>query len=222
MQKKWKSIRGCFTREINRQKNLKSGSAGGRKSEYLYFQQLQFLKNTVLIREPDPVTTSAEPAENSQGNKEVVNPAKRIKTKENTDDDKFVAAINKSIESREKHDALKEDEDHLFMLSLVETLKRVHPQRKMATKIKIMSILDEATRTNYYNTETPGPSNQAYSQSFWSQNPEPQPRIYHPGYSTCNRSSDNLPMDDNPVSPIQSPPSNNTNYSEESSILDLF
>lgn len=163
LQKKWKSIRGCFTREVNRQKAIKSGSGGGRKSEYVFFQQLKFLKNVSLVREPGSVTAE-EPAElaSSKEDNEVVKKSKKRKTNQITEiaDDKLVEAINKSIENREKYDTLNQDEDRLFMLSLVSTLKRVPPQRKMATKIKIMSVLDEATRTEHYNNiETPGPLN---------------------------------------------------------------
>ncbi|XP_045486200.1 uncharacterized protein LOC110998773 [Pieris rapae] len=66
LQRKWKSIRGCFTREVGRQKSLKSGSGGGpRKSEYVFFQQLQFLKNVVAVKEPEYVVDK-EPKEDSK------------------------------------------------------------------------------------------------------------------------------------------------------------
>ncbi|KAK2575225.1 hypothetical protein KPH14_002687 [Odynerus spinipes] len=98
-------MRDCFTREINRQKTLKSGFGGGsRKNEYLVFQQLQFLKNVVAIREPDSVTVTAGPADDLHRDRNVVKGPKRIKTKESTvsEDDKFVEAVNKSIESRDQ------------------------------------------------------------------------------------------------------------------------
>ncbi|CAH2000780.1 unnamed protein product [Acanthoscelides obtectus] len=54
LQKRWKSIRSCYAREVKRQKNLKSGSgATNRKSEYIYFKQLQFLQKVVAIREKE-------------------------------------------------------------------------------------------------------------------------------------------------------------------------
>ncbi|XP_045511863.1 uncharacterized protein LOC123706635 [Pieris brassicae] len=155
LQRKWKSIRGCFTREVGRQKNLKTGSGGGlRKSEYVFFQQLQFLKNVVAVKEPEDVV--AEPAKNSKPDIQMV---ERKENKEHKplpkqeqcpEDDKFLVAPQRTIEASENFEAKNDDEDRLFMLSLVGTLKKVSPERKMSTKIKIMSILENATKPEYY------------------------------------------------------------------------
>lgn len=89
------------------------------------------------------------------------------------------------------------------MLSLVGTLKKVPPERKMDTKMKIMSILDSATKPVYY------------PQSSWSQSQQMQqsPSSYHPGYATRSGGSE--------MSHI-SPLSNLSNYSDESTILDMY
>lgn len=147
LQKRWKGIRGCFTRELSRQRSLKSGSGcGSRKSEYIYFKQLLFLLRVVAIRETDPLAATAVP-EDPQRDIQVGDYPNIFKTEQSaSEDDKFIEALNKSIESREKTETSDQDEDRLFMLSLVNTLKRVPQQKKMATKIKIMSILDDATR----------------------------------------------------------------------------
>lgn len=39
-----------------------------------------------------------------------------------------------------------DDEDRLFLLSMLSTLKSVPASKKMSTKIKLMTVLDEATR----------------------------------------------------------------------------
>lgn len=44
MQRKWKSLRDCFSRELGRIKKLKSGSETSRKNPYIYYNQLLFLK----------------------------------------------------------------------------------------------------------------------------------------------------------------------------------
>lgn len=249
MQKRWKSIRGCYTREINRQKSIRSGSGCvSRKSEYIYFKQLQFLQKVVAIREPEPAAATKDSADVSSPNPEddlqkdyQVDRRKKQKTKQNTEDDKFIEAINKSIESREKSEKNFQDEDMLFLLSLVETLKRVPPHRKIATKIKIMSILDEETST--VSTEN--------TRNFWSQPPYPPTRSNNHGYSTVrggseippsmgynsepSTSSHDIPsrgyrhgystrrgQPEIPSMDYAESPNAPTNISDESSILDIY
>ncbi|XP_047519204.1 uncharacterized protein LOC125059057 [Pieris napi] len=170
LQKRWKSIRGCYTREVNRKKSVKSGSGcGSRKSEYIYYKQLQFLQKVVSIRAPDPTSATVDPS-NSEDNPEHVTQEirqlhgrKKQKTKENTEDNKFIAFLNKS--KREKCEIGNQDEDKLFLLSLVGTLKKVPPNRKMATKIKIMTILNEET----CNEQTQN------TRDYWSSPPPDRP-----------------------------------------------
>ena len=41
--KKWANLRTCFRRELNAQKNTKSGQAATKRRKYVYFEQLLFL-----------------------------------------------------------------------------------------------------------------------------------------------------------------------------------
>lgn len=187
-------------------KNVKSGSGGGsRKSEYIFFKQLQFLKNVVAVKEPEHEhVADEEPTENSEPDTQMVQrKKKRTKATTCTEDDKFLETLQRSIETREKIDEKNDDEDRLFMLSLVGTLKKVPPERKMDTTMKIMSILDNATKPVYY------------PQSSWSQSQQmhQSPSSYHPGYSTRSGGSEMSHT---------SPLSNLTNYSDESTILDMY
>ncbi|XP_056641520.1 uncharacterized protein LOC130448258 [Diorhabda sublineata] len=43
VQKKWANLRTCFRRELNAQKNTKSGQAANKRRKYVYFEQLLFL-----------------------------------------------------------------------------------------------------------------------------------------------------------------------------------
>ena len=47
LQKKWKSLRDNFLRELKRQKTLKSGSTAKYHTPYIYFTWLRFLENSV-------------------------------------------------------------------------------------------------------------------------------------------------------------------------------
>lgn len=42
--KKWKNIRTCYSRDLLQKKNLKSGSATKNHKQYTYFEQLRFLE----------------------------------------------------------------------------------------------------------------------------------------------------------------------------------
>lgn len=149
LQKRWKSIRSCYAREVKRQKNLKSGSgATNRKSEYIYFKQLQFLQKVVAIREEGVEEENSESTEVGERPKQKVTNKRKL----TVDDDPFVQALNNSIEQRRREtieQGLREtaevDEDRLFLLSLLSTLKNLPPQVKMATKIKMLTLLNDAS-----------------------------------------------------------------------------
>lgn len=145
LQKRWKSIRSCYAREVKRQKNLKSGFVvTDRKSEYIYFKQLQFLQKVVAIGE-GVEAASAEVGERST--QKVTN--KRRLTE---DGDPFVQALNNSTkqchrETTEQRlrETIEVDEDRLFLLSLLSTLKTLPPQLKMTAKIKTLTLLNDAS-----------------------------------------------------------------------------
>ncbi|XP_045767123.1 uncharacterized protein LOC123868636 [Maniola jurtina] len=170
MRRKWKGLRGCFTRELRRQENLRvSGDPGARKSEYTHFKQLLFLRNVV--------TTKTSTSENDEYLQYEVPIATTVK-KENPIDKEYNSEDNEpefleetsseyskmdeaNVEFLDKDplrdvkrlklkkpriDAKTEDEDLLFLLSMLKTLQRVPFRKKMATKIKLMAVLDEATR----------------------------------------------------------------------------
>lgn len=43
IQRKWKSLRNCFTRELTKQKSEKSGAGSSNRKKYMYFDILTFL-----------------------------------------------------------------------------------------------------------------------------------------------------------------------------------
>lgn len=114
-------------------KNVKPGSGGGsRKSEYIFFKQLQFLKNVVAVKEPEHEhVVDEEPTGNSEPDTQMVQ-RKKKRTKATTcpEDDKFFETLQRSIETREKIDEKNDDDDRLFMLSLVGILKKSTSRKK--------------------------------------------------------------------------------------------
>lgn len=138
MQKKWKCIRNCFTRELRRQERLIAGvDPGPRKSEYTYFQHLQFLRKVVTLRESDATDYMYyDPPE--------VNIVKN-ESSDNIVEDDDPLRLN-FANKRPRYDNSAEDEDKMFLLSMLSTLRTIHIKKKLATKIKLLQVLDEATK----------------------------------------------------------------------------
>lgn len=188
LQKRWKSIRSCYAREVKRQKNVKSGSgATNRKSEYIYFKQLQFLQRVVAIREESVEEENSESTEVGELPKQNVTKKRKVTVV----DDPFVQALNNSIAQRHREtteqrlrETAEVDEDRLFLLSLLGTLKNLSPQVKMATKIKMLTLLSDASDFSGNRTFD-------YADRSFRHTPEINPggrmvshENYHPGYST--------------------------------------
>ncbi|KAM4026808.1 uncharacterized protein ACNLHF_022669 [Anomaloglossus baeobatrachus] len=64
LQKRWRSIRDRFKKELNQEMQAPSGS-GGRRSKYRYFRALSFLRTTMVCR--STVCSTQEPASNPIG-----------------------------------------------------------------------------------------------------------------------------------------------------------
>lgn len=111
----------------------------------MYFKQLQFLKNTVTKKERDPLTIAANSEEESLPKRRLVKRRKIIQPQQRSMRRRLIKPVKESNDIKRKCECSNQDEDKLFMLSLVNTLRRVPLEKKMATKIHIMSILDDAT-----------------------------------------------------------------------------
>ncbi|KPJ06467.1 hypothetical protein RR48_14206 [Papilio machaon] len=151
LQKKWKSIRGCFMREIARQKAVRSGNGvGPRKSEYIYFKQLKFLKKVMVTRQStQPSEIEEEHSQNDLDTDQSRPQQQHLNKGINSEsgNDPLQEFLYKPIEQRDSYDFAEQDEDKMFLLSLVSTLKKVPEHKKIATKIRMMSLLEEATQT---------------------------------------------------------------------------
>ncbi|KAL4083026.1 hypothetical protein QTP88_028356 [Uroleucon formosanum] len=130
LQKKWKSLRDGYVKELKKIKNLKSGSAAPVKSSYLFFRRLQFLQPTV---HKNTTESNFETDLNYDENTETENPdqetcfktpnkadknsnyqQQRKKIKLHPADEHFANIIEKSLNSRNIPEKKEEDEDKLF------------------------------------------------------------------------------------------------------------
>ena len=67
IQQRWRNLRTCFRRELNKQKQGKSGQAATKRRRYVYFEDLLFLLPTMEDRETVSESTPPQ-AENDTDN----------------------------------------------------------------------------------------------------------------------------------------------------------
>ena len=138
LQKKWKSLRHNFARELKRQKTLKSGSTAKCHTPYIYFIRLRLLENSVSNKETtsnfdeDTAETDTQDSADSdlqsdstRETSQTQNIKKEIKL--NLVDQHFSDILTKSIQARENRETEQnnQDEDKLFCLSLYKELQEV-------------------------------------------------------------------------------------------------
>ncbi|XP_073964259.1 uncharacterized protein [Choristoneura fumiferana] len=67
LQKKWKSLRDNYMREVKKMKTVKSGSGASKTSSYIHFNRLQFLQPSIA----DKHTENSFNTENESASSEV-------------------------------------------------------------------------------------------------------------------------------------------------------
>lgn len=186
-----------------------------------------FLKDTVSINETD---SNMEKQENVRNETASVNdpfaapPQKRNKKKNKEDDNigvELINVLNKNVALKKSE----EDEDRMFLLSLVSEIKKVPEHLRLRTKAQIMQVITEAQTSGYnYSNSTwdyarsfnyNQGSSQGYQTSSFARynNPPPQPSVppaHHRQSPTWNQAS------------AASPESTYSQTAQESDYLDLF
>lgn len=242
LQKKWKNIRDSFLRELRRVKGAKSGAAAKRKSPYVY-QNLMFLKDTV---EPNTTESNVNDTENivlptpesvSQGQPR----SKKKKEDNNLEKEDLVSVLKESINSRTQRESFLEDEDRLFMLSLVKDFKKIPESAKLTTKMEIINLIHRAQNTRYdpshyepmttmtrHNQPTyprsSYTSHQEYQQGYFTKNLDNEPLATMSCRPSLLRPSEPAPPLDSQraENSIQSHESNYSQASQDSEIIETF
>ncbi|XP_021186175.3 uncharacterized protein LOC110373272 [Helicoverpa armigera] len=150
LQNKWANLRTCFRRELNAQKNPKSGQASTKRRQYIYFQQLLFLlpyvgnqKNESSKRSDD--TDNAEDDEEAGTSRFSIPSRKKPKMESN----KYVDEV---LNEAQKNNEMKIDADTNFALSLVPSLQKLTDEEKIDAKIAILKVFKNTTEARYTNT----------------------------------------------------------------------
>ncbi|XP_049765035.1 uncharacterized protein LOC126094603 [Schistocerca cancellata] len=141
LQQKWKTIRTSFSKELKRIAGAKSGSAALRKSPNVYFEQLQFLKETVVDNITQGSLDETDIAESNYGSCGIQSPSMPRK-KQKSNDDRLIDVLQQSIALKEECERHPEsDSDRLFLLSLLEDMKKIPVHCKLTTKMEVIDII---------------------------------------------------------------------------------
>lgn len=145
LQKKWKNIRDSYTRELSKQKCIKSGSRADNRRQYIFFNQLSFLSPVCETRPPDEEAKANEESE-EYAQKRLRNTSK-VSKRPRSEEQKLYEVLAESVQL--KASAIKEDDpEKHFLLSLVPDLKCIPQHLQIDAKCEIMSVL---IKYKYYN-----------------------------------------------------------------------
>lgn len=177
LRRKWKNLRDSFVREL-KQHNSGTRTTFKRKSHYMWFNQLEFLKDlsTHKIKNELEVDTNVDDSnvvdtiieetdyEFDEINGTSSNETIRIESDLKEEMGPEVEYVqNKSfIETGTKE----MDSDKLFLLSLLEDFKRIPEKHKMHAKCEILNIINKTLKRSVPRgfTETYG---HKYSNNYW-------------------------------------------------------
>ncbi|KAL4111820.1 hypothetical protein QTP88_015705 [Uroleucon formosanum] len=144
LQQKWKNIRTSFSRKLKRRSGAKSGAAASRKISYIYFPQLQFLKETVQKNQTQASIDETEVVSNDEGGNVQIR-SLIAKNKKKSDDDSLIEVLKESISLRENRERKQEcDSDRLFMLSLLDDFRKIPEDRRLPTKMELLDVIKRA------------------------------------------------------------------------------
>ncbi|KAK9874467.1 hypothetical protein WA026_002812 [Henosepilachna vigintioctopunctata] len=148
IQKKWKTLRDGYTRYAKKIKP-KSGSAALNIRPYAYYQQMSFLKviiedrpdKTNSLQESEHTEITSEESENRQ-NKIPRERNKRKSTTTITDENVLIEELSKRFDEKSQNSRIdNEDEDKLFLLSLVGEFKKINEHYKLNAKTEILNVV---------------------------------------------------------------------------------
>jgi hypothetical protein len=212
VQKRWINLRTCFRRELNAQKNTKSGQAAIKRRRYVYFENLLFLLPCIGNRqtegnlEEDDSLNDEDDDESGPSTSTPIPPRKkRTNVPKRTDvDEALLKALNET-----------NNEDTNFALSLVSLLQNLTAEEKLDAKIIILNVFKQIRLAR--PGKTTSQSSSSCNTNIW---PPPQSLLIN-AYTTSSTPSPNMPF----VQNISSPDTSNetarsyvSNFSDDSEL----
>lgn len=151
LQKKWRSIRDNFTREMRERKKKPPGSAAAKKRPYIYFKRLRFLerpmpdKITKTNIENTPMQSYLDVELDCSDEEDVLKqPLNQPRKKTRT-----ISAPDKEFLNILQKDITENDPDKLFCLYLHKELVKIPEDIRFQIKIEIMNVIQKAQRISY-------------------------------------------------------------------------
>ncbi|XP_049878510.1 uncharacterized protein LOC126375565 [Pectinophora gossypiella] len=136
LQRKWKNLRDSYSRELNKQRASKSGSAASSHRKYQHFDRLQFLS---CLSETRPIDISTQPST-----------SKKRKVSEQPVEDDTNKILKILIERMQKKDeSIENDGDRCFLLSLLSDFKKIPEHRKTDAKYEMIGLIRRFINDNF-------------------------------------------------------------------------
>lgn len=160
MQRKWKSFRDCFRRELANKKKTESGSGAqtGRK-EYMYFQQLLFLLPICDTQPEEQLEQLIEchlqensdedsviATDNSTTSRSSSPKSKRKKIASFSDGQGLFKTSAKNIEQKAVERKDDDDPDRHFLLSLLPHFKTIPDNMKLDVQMEFLATIQKYKR----------------------------------------------------------------------------
>lgn len=166
LQKKWKSLRDSFNRELKILKKVETGKGASKRKKYIYFDQLLFLEPLAQQRQTTSNLETGNDQENLDNADETriegspsSNNTKRKKKKCDKEDE-LINILQKRIvtnEEQNKDKNISQDDDTLFCLSLVSDFKKILDDMKTDAKCEVLQVLNKykrlSTSVSGYSTQ---------------------------------------------------------------------
>ncbi|CAH1957381.1 unnamed protein product [Acanthoscelides obtectus] len=211
VQDRWKNLRDRYAKDRKSNKKLKSGSAGKKKTPYIYATQIGFLNNIldnksttnsldeqhkeseIVQRETEETDIfpddSTQPGPSTSSNKKSFAKRRRLDPVEM----KIISSIEANTAARREAETKQrvekcEDDDFHFLLSLHPTLKNIPEDSKLAVRMEIMQILlkyaPSAAPTPRQTFHQVGNFRSEFGARAHLENPQVQPDVFQPRYQT--------------------------------------
>uniref|UniRef100_A0A0P4WL80 MADF domain-containing protein n=1 Tax=Scylla olivacea TaxID=85551 RepID=A0A0P4WL80_SCYOL len=162
LQRKWKSLRDCYVRERQRLLKIKSGSTASRKTQYVFYNHLSFLHGVIKGKDPSSTTDERHdrPSDGEQTpTSSAPQHAEMGRGKRKRADgiipevECLLNVLQDGKQSRdERKESKEEDEDRLFLLSLVTPMKKIPEHLRFGVRMEIMQVIHSAIQNQTPNS----------------------------------------------------------------------
>ncbi|KAL1488948.1 hypothetical protein ABEB36_014732 [Hypothenemus hampei] len=151
LQKRWKSIRDSYCRELKKQKKIKSGSAADNNKKYVYFDILSFLSPLQSTKpselQENELGSFEENADDSIEITDNIRPTKcQTRKRKFTEEQHLFHVLAENIKKKSATSPEQDDPDKHFLFSLLKDFKSIPDHLKMDAKLEIMTILRKYNR----------------------------------------------------------------------------